>query len=208
MIWEYIIQGGYIIFVLFIFWIIGIAIFLERFFYLKNKKRDGKIFLFQVKKKIISEGKIGALEYSRNEGCFSFLSQIFELILKNKKIEINQEKLIKRFWDKLIIDLEVRINLLGTIASISPLIGLLGTVLGMIESLKELDKLNLIQSEGIKTNKILDGIWSSLITTAGGLIVAIPSISGYNYLISKINYFLIDIKNESNEVLDMIKEIK
>ena len=59
----------------------------------------------------------------------------------------------------------------------------------MIESLKELDKLNLIQSEGIKTNKILDGIWSSLITTAGGLIVAIPSISGYNYLISKINYF-------------------
>ena len=97
MIWEYIIQGGYIIFVLFIFWIIGIAIFLERFFYLKNKKRDGKIFLFQVKKKIISEGKIGALEYSRNEGCFSFLSQIFELILKNKKNRDQSRKTNKTF---------------------------------------------------------------------------------------------------------------
>ena len=84
--------------------------------------------------------------------------------------------------------LEKYIPMLGTISTIGPLLGLLGTVTGMIKSFKAFD------STGAKSSAMMVGIDEALITTALGLVVAIPSLIMYNFYVRKIN----TIAEESN----------
>ena len=98
---------------------------------------------------------------------------VFEL-----KKTVNQVKeSLEDVGRQVVHELERYLNALGTIASVTPLIGLLGTVIGMIEVF------NVISAQGTSNTELLaDGISKALITTAGGLTVAIPSLLFYRYL--------------------------
>ncbi len=100
-------------------------------------------------------------------------------------------------WNSL--KLETKISTLGTIASVAPLLGLLGTVLGMIDSLRAMEiTLGTAEAQGAS---LLKGIWTALSTTAAGLIVGIPALIGHNYLVNKVNGLLAYIKNSTIELL-------
>ncbi|HUZ17374.1 MAG TPA: MotA/TolQ/ExbB proton channel family protein [Spirochaetia bacterium] len=91
---------------------------------------------------------------------------------------------------------------LGTIANVATLLGLLGTVIGSIEAF------GVLGSAGAVTdpNVLGRGIAVALITTAAGIIVAIPSIGFYNHLVSKVNHIIIRLENRVSEmVLLLIK---
>jgi biopolymer transport protein ExbB len=86
-------------------------------------------------------------------------------------------------------ELERYLNLLGTIAAVSPLLGLLGTVIGIISAF------NAITHTGIGDPKALSGgIGQALVSTAGGLIVAIPSLMGYRYLRGHVDGLVIEME--------------
>lgn len=99
--------------------------------------------------------------------------------------------------------LEEKLNILATIAQIAPLIGLFGTVLGFIDMFKE------IQSLGLNADltKLAPGIWKALICTAMGLAVAIPSYTGYNYLVSRVNSIVLDMEKASTEILNIVSNM-
>jgi biopolymer transport protein ExbB len=97
-------------------------------------------------------------------------------------------------------ELERFLNTLGTIASISPLLGLLGTVTGIIRAF------NAISIEGTGDPRILSGgIGEALIATAAGLCVAIPSLFAYRILRGRVNRIVIQMEKEAMKLIDAME---
>jgi len=93
--------------------------------------------------------------------------------------------------------LERHLTFLATFAQITPLLGLLGTVLGMMQALLVMQqKAPLVQS-----GDLMAGLWQALISTAAGLAVAIPVYAGYNLLVSRVESVVLDMENASGEIL-------
>jgi biopolymer transport protein ExbB len=96
-------------------------------------------------------------------------------------------------------DLERYLRTLGTIAAISPFLGLLGTVLGMIQMFSG------IGTHGVGDPSIVAaGIAQALITTAAGLAVAIPSVMFYRYFRGKVNELLLDMEQEALKLIEIL----
>ena len=91
---------------------------------------------------------------------------------------------------------------LGTIAQVAPLLGLLGTVTGMIIAFSEISQ----QGTG-NPAALADGIGQALVTTAAGLIVAIPALIGYNYLSSRVDNILLEIERRREELMGNVVEV-
>ena len=85
----------------------------------------------------------------------------------------------------------------------APLLGLLGTVLGMIEAFRQLE------AAGTRVNPSLlaGGIWEALITTAAGLVVAIPASLGHSFFLSVIDRFIIEMEETSAELVEELTSI-
>lgn len=96
--------------------------------------------------------------------------------------------------------LEQNLSILSTIAFVSPLIGLLGTVTGLIDAFVKISA----QSGIASSTDISQGIYKSLLTTAAGLVVAIPSSVGYSYLSARVNALMHDIERGGIEVVNLI----
>jgi biopolymer transport protein ExbB len=93
--------------------------------------------------------------------------------------------------------LERFLSALGTIANIAPLLGLLGTVIGNIDAFGIIGSLGLVGD----TSRLAKGIAEALISTAAGIIVSIPAVIFYNYLVSKVNHIIIRLENKVNELV-------
>lgn len=98
--------------------------------------------------------------------------------------------------------LEEKLTLLATLAQIAPLMGLLGTVLGMIDLFGVLDAAGL----AAQPKQIAGGIWKALLCTAFGLALAIFAYASYNYLVSRVNSIVTDMEKCSTEILNMVCE--
>ncbi len=93
---------------------------------------------------------------------------------------------------------------LGTIAAIAPLLGLLGTVLGMIDVFRIVDNYTKANpGSPVDPGLLATGIWKALITTAAGLVVAIPTFVGYKYLVTRINRMILEMEECAGEITDL-----
>ena len=95
--------------------------------------------------------------------------------------------------------MEKGLVVLETVAGISPLMGLLGTVLGMIEVFQVISEQGLGQTQNLSS-----GISQALITTVVGLTIAIPALIAYNYLNHKVENLILEIEDYSRKLLDRI----
>ena len=98
--------------------------------------------------------------------------------------------------------LEHKLNLLATIAQISPLMGLLGTVLGFIQIFSKMQS----QQTLVTMQDLSGGVWQALICTAAGLAVAIPCYAAYNYLISRVNAIVLDMEKAATEITNILAD--
>lgn len=98
--------------------------------------------------------------------------------------------------------LEEKLNLLATIAQLAPLLGLLGTVLGMIHIFRGMEH------EGLNASvqMLSGGVWEALICTAAGLGVSIPAHAAYNYLVSRVNEIVLDMEKAATEIVNIVTE--
>jgi biopolymer transport protein ExbB len=90
---------------------------------------------------------------------------------------------------------------LSVIAYIAPLIGLLGTVLGFIQAFGEMRTSGLVD---ISATRLGEAMEYALVTTAAGLVVAIPSVIAYNYIVSRIEGFILEMQTTSAEIVDIL----
>lgn len=93
--------------------------------------------------------------------------------------------------------LERGVGALGVVASLEPLMGLLGTVLGMIQAFRQ------VASQGVGDPRVVaNGVWVALLTTAVGLAIAIPAYMGYRYLLSRVDRLVLDLQNDVSLMME------
>jgi len=102
--------------------------------------------------------------------------------------------------------LESRLGALATIAHISPLLGLLGTVTGMTASFHTI-QVRAASLNPVTPGDLAGGIGEALLTTVAGLIVAIPTFVAYNYCVNRINHFVLDMERGATELLNFIGQL-
>lgn len=195
---EFFIIGGWIMYPLFICVIIASAIIAERFWSLQAKRISPPELITQIWQWLhynqVDDNRIQTL---RND---SPLGQILAAGLVNRDCsrEITREA-IEDVGRHVTIKLERYLNSLGTIAAIAPLMGLLGTVIGMIKVFA------VITTEGVGNPETLaGGISEALFTTAAGLAIAIPSVIFYRYFRGKINTLVVDMEEQAMKLIEIL----
>ncbi|MCP5517485.1 MAG: MotA/TolQ/ExbB proton channel family protein [Verrucomicrobiales bacterium] len=98
--------------------------------------------------------------------------------------------------------LEQKLSLLATIAQIAPILGLLGTVLGLIQVFSAVQQDGLAAPAGL----LAAGVWKGLVSTGAGLALAVPCYAGYNYLVTRVNAIVLDMEKSSTEILSLLGE--
>ncbi|MBT4290488.1 MAG: MotA/TolQ/ExbB proton channel family protein [Deltaproteobacteria bacterium] len=195
---DLIARGGPIIIVLIICSILSLAIVIERLWYLRHKKIMQVDKLMEIEIAVKKQDVRGALEWARAET--SPMLRIAEVGLINSDRPKKELKLaIEEAGRMEVPNLEKFLTTLNTIAVISPLLGLLGTVLGMIHVF---DK---IVEQGAKDPAILaGGISEALLTTATGLTVAIPTLICYNLISKSIENLVTKMEHHSITLFELL----
>ncbi len=180
--------------------IISFTIFIERFLHLRKSEIDTNSFVIALRK-IINEGNIvEAIQVCENTG--GTISNIVKAgLLKHNRNKEQIESAMEMSGLIEIAHLEKNAKILSIIAHIAPLIGLLGTVLGFIQAFSEMRMSGLVD---ISATRIGEAMEYALVTTAAGLVVAIPSVLAYNYIVSRIEGFVLEIQTTSSEIVDLL----
>lgn len=184
---NYLEKGGVIFSLLLIMSAIGLTIIIYKFFelYLLNKNNYKQLDFFLKENNSISQFKENLQSFSDNH----FLKEIIDVLL-NKNSDALKNDQILILVDKETEKMQRFMPTLEIIAQVSPLIGLLGTVIGMIDSFNELE----LGGSLVDPSILAGGIWTALLTTAMGLIVAIPALISHYFFDRKI--LLIQKSNE------------
>jgi biopolymer transport protein ExbB len=192
-------QGGPLMYPILLCSIIGWAIFMERFFAYYKAKRQLRNLYDQIVH-LLARNKIEEA-YSLCQSRQSALARILQVVLKNPDRDRRHLKSVaEEVGEREAVLLQRYLGLLGTIANIAPLIGLLGTVLGMIEAF------DVISHEGVGSPATLGGgISQALITTAAGLTVAVPMILVHRYLLSRSDRLVLDLEEATMHVIDRLE---
>ncbi len=99
--------------------------------------------------------------------------------------------------------LEKNLNALATIAHIAPLLGLLGTVTGMVRAFQVIEQ-KAVALMPVNPGDLAGGIWEALITTVAGLVVAIPTYVAYNFLVSKVDGFVLEMEKSATDLVNLL----
>lgn len=180
--------------------LIGLTLFIERLFVLKKAEADTDKLLLSLRKAIESGHMVEALRICENTGG-TVASIIKAGLGKHSRSKQEIENAMETQGLIEIAHLEKNGKVLSIIATIAPLIGLLGTVLGFIQAFSEMRLSGLVD---ISATRIGEAMEFALVTTAAGLVVAIPAILAYNYLVSLIEGVVLEIQTTTSEVVDLL----
>ena len=204
-IYKLIIDGGLggqiIISILFVLLAVSLYIYFERFFAIKAASKVDKNFMNQIKD-YISNGKLDAA----SNLCSKTNSPTARLIEKGisrigKPLE-DINKAIENAGKLEVYQLEKNVSVIATIAGAAPMIGFLGTVIGMIVAIHE------IANAGgqIDIKLLSDGLYTAMTTTVAGLIVGIIAYISYNHIVVKIDKVMYQMEAKTVEFLDLLNE--
>jgi biopolymer transport protein ExbB len=189
-------KGGIIMWLILALSLIAAVLIIERLFYFRKIRVD--------EEKMISRLK-SALQKGHFDEALAICENNPSPITNLMKVGIEHRGYSPETIKGAILDaanleiprMEKHLPALGTITHIAPLLGLLGTVTGNIAAFGVLGKFGAVGDPGL----LAKGISEALLTTAAGLIVAIPAIIFYNYLVNKVNHTILWLENRVNELV-------
>jgi biopolymer transport protein ExbB len=202
--WQIFLAGGPVMWPILICSIFALAIILEKIWHLHKIRIDTQEFLSSVLEKMKRHQVKEALEICDNTK--SPISHILKAgILKYDRPRPQIKEAIEDASLYEIPRLEKNLSMLATIAHISPLLGLLGTVTGMVRCFQTIQA-KATTFHPVSPGDLAGGIWEALLTTVAGLIVAIPTFIAYNYLVNRINNFILEMEKASTELINFLTE--
>ena len=195
---ELIKAGGLLMLPIILCSIVSFAIILERSWSLRRKRVLPDKLVAQIwkmhRKNRLNSGHISTIRKTSPLGRILAAG----LVNRNHSREIMKEA-ITEVGHQVVMELERYLNTLGTIAAISPLLGLLGTVIGMIKVF------SVIMSAGVGDPGVLaGGISEALITTAAGLSVAIPSLIAHRYFNGRVDELVVGMEEQALKMVEIM----
>src|SRR6202171_5343092 len=198
---DYIQKGGLLMWPILACSIIAIAVFLERFFYLHRATIHVGEFLKGLSNLVQRRNFAEALHESA--GTPGPVARVIHTaLLQHDAPRPELRELVQEAGQLAVPKLERFLGVLATLAFLTPLLGLLGTVAAMI------DAFGTIASNGgyATATELSRGVYKSLLTTAAGLVVATPTFVAYSYLSSRVNTMLHDMERAGIEIVHMLTE--
>jgi biopolymer transport protein ExbB len=207
---TYILDGGPIMWPLMLLSIVVLAVIIDRWRAFVHAMQDTDRVRKEVSHSLEKDDLPGAIEACQQATgplaavTLAGLDKYRRMLLKGRSVlemETVVAKLLEDYAPRALAGLEKRLNILMLIAGVAPLLGMTGTVTGMIKSFDKMAEM-----AGLDPSGVAGGISEALLTTAAGLIIAIPALVAYNLFARRVDSFILTIEEMMSDVLGHISE--
>ena len=192
-----ILRGWPVLSVLLIMSIASVSVMVDRVLLLRRARTDVRGFVAKVLDLMERRGRMDTLAYC--EQMPQPFARVIADLLREQGGRETLERTLARSIRQVTYKLEARVPVLGTVAGTAPFVGLFGTVLGIIRAFRDIAGNSAGGPEVVSA-----GIAEALVTTACGLVVAIPAVAGYNFLVSTIRRLEEDWQLAASYVIDAL----
>jgi biopolymer transport protein ExbB len=194
-------HGGLVFLLILLAGAVAIVVFIERFFHCHRAQINSTEFLNGVRNVLRRDNVVEAIAIC--DATHGPVARLVKTAILNR--DNGRDRVRESLEEAGLIEvprLEERLNLLATIAQLAPLLGLFGTVIGLMNTFYT------IQFNGPKANAgdVANGVWTAMICCAAGLAVSIPAHAAYNYLVSRVNSIVLDMERAATEIVNIVTE--
>ena len=198
MLWDLLTRGGVLIYPIGLCSLVTVAVFIERLWHLQKSRIIPETFTKRIESLIV-DGRVSDALLLCQESS-NPMANVFSAALSQKSLQRAEIKeLVEETGKYEAAQLEKYIEILGTCAAITPLLGLLGTVIGMMSVFQQ------VEVNGLGDPSLFaSGIWQALITTAVGISVAIPAYIFYKYLQGRVDLLLLEMEERALKLIDKV----
>ncbi|MBU3933436.1 MAG: MotA/TolQ/ExbB proton channel family protein [Candidatus Omnitrophica bacterium] len=200
--WDLIQKGGPLMYLIVLCSIVALAVVIERLYHLHRAKIDSDKFMESISNTVKRNRIMDAVDLcEKTPGPIAHI--IKAGILKHDRSRHEVKEAIEDAGIYEVPRLEKNLGTLATIAHISPLLGLLGTVTGMVRAFQVIQE-KATSLYPVSPGDLAGGIWEALITTCAGLIVAIPTFVAYNYLVSRVKGVVLEMERTATDLINIL----
>ena len=201
--WDMAVNGGWIMLVLALLLVLAIYIFIERYITLSAalKGEADNVFMDNIRQ-YVHEGNLDEARSLSKQTATPLGRMIDKGFSRLGRPLPDIQAAIENEGQLEVANLERRVSLVATVASLGPMIGFLGTVVGMIAAFQEMAH----AGNNIDIQMLASGIYTAMVTTIGGLIVGIICYFLHNILVTRINKVVFELEVRANEFMDLLHE--
>jgi biopolymer transport protein ExbB len=197
---ELFLKGGIVMWPILFCSLLAVAIIVERFFVLRQAKFDEKPLMLKLRSALSRNDVVGALN-----ACSQNNATVPTVLRKGiANIESGPEAVrstIETAGKEEVNRLENHLGILANIAGIGPMLGFLGTVVGMINAFRTIEMLG----GNVNSGNLAGGIWEAMLSSAFGLVVGIPALGFYNYFVGRVSQITFSLEAATDEFLGYLK---
>jgi biopolymer transport protein ExbB len=196
---DYILKGGVMMVPLVLCSVLALGIVFERLWSLR-RKRIMRYAIVQRVEELLREQKIPEATTLCKRHPSPMTRIILVALLNDDRPKTEIKEILEEHGRQEVAGLERYLTALGTIANVAPFVGLLGTVVGLLKIFEA------VAQQGVANAALLsEGIYNALITTVGGLCVAIPTLVAYNHLMRRVEELVLEIERIALRLLNILK---
>lgn len=200
--WDMIQRGGPVMYLIIILSIIAFGVVIERIYNFNRARVDSQKFMDDILKHLKRNKIIEAIEMcNQTPGPIAHI--IKAGILKHDRSKAEIKEAIDEAAQLEIPRLEKHLPIIATIAHIAPLLGLLGTVSGMIKAF-QIIQMKALTMTPVNPGDLSGGIWEALLATLAGLAVAIPTYVVYNYLVNQVDNLVYEMERSATDLVNLL----
>ena len=199
--WDMTVQGGWIMLILAIFSVIALYIFIERFITINKAAKKDDAFMETIRL-YMKDGKLDDAKMICQKKSTPLSRMIEKGISRVGKPLSDIQTAVENVGNLEVSNLEKGVALLAMISGAGPMLGFLGTVIGMIRAFYDMS----MAGNNIDIELLSTGIYQAMVTTVGGLIVGIIAFIFYNILVSQIDKVVNLLESKSIEFMDVLNE--
>ena len=201
--WGMIVKGGWLMIPIFLLSVIAIYIFFERYLLIRKYSKSTDSFMDRVKECMDAGNKQTALDICANEN--TPMARITQKGISHDQLPPTELRAVIESSANLeVASMEKGLTTLATCAGMAPMIGFLGTVVGMVQAFYDMA----LAGNNINITLLSRGIYTAMITTVAGLIVGITAYFAYNALVSRIDSVVTRMENTTAGFMEIISELR
>ena len=197
--YELISEGGILMWPIFFCSFVALAIIIERMLFLRRASINTREFMETIRQ-VLRQDRIQEAIQICDETDAPIARLMKAGVLKHDRGKDEIREAIQDAGNLEMPHLERHLSALATCANVAPLLGLLGTVTGMIKAFDQIQNRRGL----VNPSDLAEGIGNALITTAAGLVVAIPALVVYNHLVTRVDNLVVEMEISSAEVADLL----